>query len=348
MASPYSDIRNLINLAICWNSLVLINTLKGKSLISYTQSADNMSLNSLEYSKHSVSEATRKTSFIFSAFSAYFNTLFKNSDHLTDDWLTWFIGFAEGDGAIQTYSEGKRVRFVLTQKESAILYDIQDKLNIGVVRHFPQGKSGKNNDFYRWMVDDPSHILLLAFLFNGNLALNNRIKQLALWVNSLNNRFGSDTINLKNTLVTITLNDAWLSGFTDAEGCFNVSITANSRYISGHVIKMRYILDQKDSIILNKVYELFGFGKVTLRSGTDNVYRYTATGFKPLNNVITYFKLYPLKTKKASSFNKWLIIHNQISIKLHLTDEGLSNIRNLQKQINLNNSMTNKTGKANY
>ena len=47
--------------------------------------------------------------------------------------------------AIQTYSEGKRVRFVLTQKESAILYDIKDKLNIGVVRHFPQGKSGKNN-----------------------------------------------------------------------------------------------------------------------------------------------------------------------------------------------------------
>jgi len=47
-----------------------------------------MSLSSLEDSKHSVSEATRKTSFIFSAFRAYFNTLFKNSDHLTDDWLT--------------------------------------------------------------------------------------------------------------------------------------------------------------------------------------------------------------------------------------------------------------------
>ena len=346
MASPYSDIRNLINLAICWNSLVLINTLKGKSLISYTQSADNMSLNSLEDSKHSVSETTRETSFIFSAFRAYFNTLFKNSDHLTDDWLTWFIGFAEGDGAIQTYSEGKRVRFVLTQKESAILYNIQHKLNIGVVRHFPQGKSGKNNDFYRWMVDDPSHILLLAFLFNGNLALNNRIKQLALWINALNSRFGSDTIKLNNTPVSITLYDAWLSGFTDAEGCFNVSITANSRYKLGHVIKMRYILDQKDSDILSRVYELFGFGKVTLRSGTDNVYRYTATGFKALNDVIEYFKKFPLQTKKAFSFEKWLIVHNQVYNKLHLTDEGLSQVRTLQKQINLNNSTTNKTGRA--
>ena len=346
MASPYSDIRNLINLAICWNSLVLINTLKGKSLISYTQSADNMSLNFFKDSKRSVSETTRETSFKFSAFRAYFNTLFKNSDYLSDDWLTWFIGFAEGDGAIQTFDKGKRVRFVLTQKESATLYNIQHKLNIGVVRHFPQGKSGKNNDFYRWMVDDPSHILLLAFLFNGNLACAARIQQLALWFNALNNRFGSETIKLNNTTVLITLQDAWLSGFNDAEGCFNVSITANSRYTLGHVIKMRYLLDQKDNLILNKICELFGFGKVTLRSGTDNVYRYTATGFKSLNDIISYFKLFPLHTKKAVSFERWLTVHNQVSNKLHLTDEGLSKIRYLQKQINLNNSTTNKTGKA--
>jgi hypothetical protein len=67
---------------------------------------------------------------------------------------------------------------------------------------------------------------------------------------------------------------------------------------------MRYILNQKDSVILYKIYELFGFGKVTLISGTDNVYRYTVTGFKALNNVIAYFKLFPLHTKKAFSFEK--------------------------------------------
>jgi len=346
MASPYSDIGSTINFAICWNSLVLISTLYGKNLISYTQSADNLSLYSLKDNKESVSETTRETSFKFSAFHIYYNTLFKNKDPLFDEWLTWFIGFAEGDGAIQTYDEGKRVRFVLTQKESDILHKIQFKFNMGVVKHFPQGKSGKNNDFYRWMVDNPSHILLLALLFNGNLAQSHRIKQLALWVNALNNRFGSETIKLNNTPVPVTLQDGWLSGFTDAEGCFNVSITANSRYTLGHVIKMRYILDQKDGVILNKVYELFGFGKVRLRSGTKDVYRYTATGFKALHDVIVYFKLFPLQTKKAFSFEKWLIVHNQVYNKLHLTDEGLSQVRTLQKQINLNNSTTNKTGRA--
>lgn len=198
-------------------------------------------------------------------------------------------------------------------------------------------------------MDNPSHILLLAFLFNGNLAQNHRIEQLALWVSALNNRFGYETIKLKNTPISITLEDGLLSGFTDAcyaRGCFNVSLTANSRYTLGHVIKMRYILDQKDSVILNKVYVLFGFGKVTLISSTDNVYRYTATGFKALNDVIAYFTIFPLQTKKALSFVKWLTIHNHVSNKLHLTEEGFSQVRTLQKQINLNNSMTNKTGEA--
>ena len=77
----------------------------------------------------------------------------------------------EGDGALQSYDNGKRVRFVLTQKESAILYYIQKKLGIGIVKHFPQGNSGNKNDFYRLIADNPSDILMLAHLFNGNLAL---------------------------------------------------------------------------------------------------------------------------------------------------------------------------------
>lgn len=249
---------------------------------------------------------------------------------------------------------GTRVRFVLTQKESAILFYIQKKLGIGTVKHFPQGTSGNKNDFYRWIVDNPSHILLLAFLFNGNLALTRRIQQLSLWVQALNNRFGANTILLINTAVSVTLQDAWLSGFTDAEGCFNVTITSNARYALGHVIRMRYILDQKDSSILQVIRNLFGFGKVTLRSKTCphpfgdgvGVYRYTITGFKSMNDVVSYFKVFPLLTKKARSFEKWLTIHNLVSNKLHLTEEGLAQVRVLQKQINIDNSMTKKTGSA--
>jgi len=347
LASPHSDMGAFINFAICWNGLVLIGTLNSKNSISYTQSAGNLSLYSSENITQSASETTRETSFNFLAFRSYYKTLFgNNSSHLSNNWLTWFIGFAEGDGAIQTYANGTKVRFVITQKESDILYHIYKMLNIGTVKHFPQGTSGNKNDFYRLIVDKGSHVLLLAFLFNGNIALSHRIQQLALWVKVLNNRFGVNTISLINLPVSVTLQDAWLSGFTDAHGCFNVSITSNQRYALGQVIKMRYLLDQKHSTILNTVRDIFGFGKVTLRSGTTGVYRYTATGFKSMKQIINYFKVYPLQTKKAISFSKWLAIYVMVTDKSHLTLEGLYKVKTLQKQINLNNSITNKTGSA--
>lgn len=349
LASPHSDMRSYIYFAICWNSLVLIGTLKGKNSISYTQSASNLSLycSVNDSIKQNASETTRETSFNFSPFRLYYNTLFeKGTQHLSNNWLTWFVGFVEGDGAIQTYANGTRVRFVLTQKESDILYLVHKMLGFGTVKHFAQGTSGNKNDFYRWVVDNPSHILLLAFLFNGNLALTHRIQQLTLWIQALNSRFGAKTILLIDKAVSITLQDAWLAGFTDAEGCFNVSITLNARYSLNHVIKMRYLLDQKDSSILHVIRDLFGSGKVTLRSKTVGIYRYTGTGFKSMNDIISYFKVFPLFTKKALSLNKWLVIHNIVSSKLHLTKEGLNKVRVLQKQININNSVTNKTGSA--
>lgn len=350
LASPHSDIRiYIIYFAICWNGLVLYDTLNSKNSFSYTQSAGNLSLYYSNSKTQSASETTCRTSFKFLAFHLYYNTLFgKDAQHIPDNWLTWFIGFVEGDGAIQTFANNTRVRFVLTQKESNILYQIHKILGIGVVRHFPQGTSGNKNDFYRLIVDNPSQILLLAFLFNGNLALTHKIQQLSFWVKVLNKKFGENTIVLINKAVYITLQDAWLSGFTDAEGCFNVSITLNTRYILGHIIKMRFMLDQKNEAILNIIKDLFGFGKVTLRSKTrtNDVYKYTATGFKSMNDIITYFNLFPLLTKKALSFDKWSTIHNIISNKLHLTEEGLVQVRLIQKQININNSLTNKTGSA--
>jgi hypothetical protein len=102
--------------------------------------------------------------------------------------------------------------------------------------------------------------------------------------------------------MTISLLDAWLSGFTDAERCFNVSLTQNINYLTGFVIKLRFILDQKDHIILTTIRALFNFGAVTLRYNTEGVYRYTSTGFKRMVAIRAYFTAFPLKTHKLESF----------------------------------------------
>lgn len=135
LAFPFSDL-GVINFAICWNSLVFISTLYSKNLISYTQSAGNLDFKN-EIDKSSP-ETTRETSFNFYNYKSNYN---KN---ISDDWLSWFVGFSEGDGAFLTYKNS--CSFILTQKEETVLKHIQNTLNIAYVKYF-----GK---FSRYIVRD--------------------------------------------------------------------------------------------------------------------------------------------------------------------------------------------------
>ena len=121
VALSYYEV-GVINFAVCWNSFMVYSTLTSKNLYIYTESAGN-------HSDHQMnsSETTRETSRIhnFSSFHALYKQLgFTNP--ISDTWLSWFVGFTEGDGAL-LISNG-RPRFILTQKESTILFHIVDYL----------------------------------------------------------------------------------------------------------------------------------------------------------------------------------------------------------------------------
>lgn len=327
MALLYCEV-GVINFAICWNGLVLIGTFSRKNPISFTQSAGNRGiLRSLTSS----SETTRKTSFDFTVFNDHYMRQ-TGRPPLDVNWLTWFVGFAEGDGAI--LCSKLRPRFVLTQKESAILYQIQSILGFGAVRH--------TGNYYRFVVEDNRNARLLAYLFNGNLVIPRRITQLQVWLNVLGN------IQLITTSPIPTLLDAWLSGFTDAEGCFNVSVLFRAKATLKFRVVIRFLLDQKnaESLLLH-IQTLFGSGYVNLRKDTDIVYRYTNSSVTGLKSVEHYFIAFPLKTKKYASFAKWCEIYTMLQAKQHLTEEGINAVRVMSKQINTNNNETRKTGSAN-
>lgn len=319
MALLYSDIQ-VINFAICWNSSTLLSTFNSKNLNNYTQSAGNQKLSS--------SETTREGYFNF---KNIYNTPNGDIDY---NWLIWFIGFTEGDGALLTHKN--RLKFVITQKESEILYHIQTVLGFGSVKHFTR--------FTRFIVDKQEDIVKLIQIFNGNLVLPHRINQLSLWIAILNSK-GFNQESCKMNPVKITLEDAWLSGFTDAEGCFNVSLLKNSDTKLGFRVILRYILDQKNAeSLLISIKHLLNYGKVVLRVKTNNVYRFYIDSFQGLTQVKEYFFKFPLKTKKKQSFENWLIIYEMVLIKEHLNLEGLEKIKKIKKNINLNNSLTIKTG----
>jgi hypothetical protein len=64
----------------------------------------------------------------------------------------------------------ERLIFVITQKDSKVLHEIQNVLGFGIVKDF--------KGFSRFIVSNNSDCFLLYLLFNGNLAIFSRINQL--------------------------------------------------------------------------------------------------------------------------------------------------------------------------
>jgi len=266
------------------------------------------------------SETLRGASFNFTEF-------YKLHKYIEPNWLEWFIGFVEGDGGIYTYND--RLSFVITQDESAILNHIKDKLGFGSVR-FDKGVQS-----YRYVVSDLPSIVLLAHLFNGNLVLEHRIRQLALWINKINKRLANLTeFNHITTSPALSLKDGWLSGITDAEGCFNINISSRPANTVGFYTKLRFIIDQNDAKALNLIRNVFNTGYVSQRKSNLSAFRYTSESFKGLETVVYYFNAFPLKTFKKEAFFKWCAIRVMMANKEHLHVEGFTKIRALAKLVN--------------
>jgi hypothetical protein len=357
MALLYCEVKG-INLAICWNSLIILGTFNSKNSNILTQSAGNR-----KYSRSS--ETICKRSFNFDQFNTF--RISSGLNPLDFNWLAWFIGFTEGDGAIlairsspfsnpfiltaygnfqtENNKKYKGLRFVLTQKEGKILYEIREMLGFGDVRYFPNGKD--TNGIYKLIVADNENILNLALLFNGNLVLPHRITQISIWINFLSEKglwyYGSP----QTQPIIPTLKDSWLSGFTDAEGYFNVKIPSRIKTISDYRVELRLLLDQKEAYdTLMIIRNLFDFGQVKLRTKTFIIYRYSTNSIKSFIPIQDYFISFRLKTNKNISFENWCKILNMVKNKEHLSIEGIKKVREIAKTININNSLNTKTGSA--
>ena len=177
MALSFCEER-VINFAICWNSyllIVLINfsylsTFYSKNLSSNTRSAGNC-LNAT-----SASETTRESAFDFELFNG--SRIKAGLDPIEHDWLVWFIGFVEGDGAILTTHGNTRTGLVIAQKERDVLDHICKTLGFGYVKAFHPNSYNKVH-FHKYFVNDFASIHKLACLFNGHLVIPHRVNQLA-------------------------------------------------------------------------------------------------------------------------------------------------------------------------
>ena len=270
------------------------------------------------------------SAFRFSTFYSLYSKRFPNSEVPSKSFLEWLIGFVEGDGSFTLNSRGTPI-FVITQRTSdlQVLEYIQQVLGFGRVI-----KQGARTS--RFVVEDIASVTLLIALFNGNLVFPLKQVNFALFLEAYNKRshkVGGQVVNYIPTLVVPTLNDNWLAGITDAEGCFNCSLLGNST-----AYRFRFLLAQLGEInliVLSHITTIIG-GVIRPHSKS-GVYELTVNGVRNMERVFNYFDSHSLHTKKAKSYLLWREVHTAIVNGEHLSPASRTVLKAKAATINSSN-----------
>ena len=145
------------------------------------------------------------------------------------------------------------------------------------------------------------------------------------------NAYNLEQIQLKNTFLMPTLRDHWLAGFTDAEGCFSISLSSTSS--STHVMFGISQKGEENLPVFSVILLLFGVGIIRPHHNK-GCFEYRIASISGCFAVYTYFDSYSLKTLKKESYRLWKEVHTAIANKEHLNSEKRLLLCAKSKQIN--------------
>lgn len=101
------------------------------------------------------------------------------------------------------------------------------------------------------------------------------------------------------------LDTMWVTGFSDGESCFHVSITPRKDCKSGWWVLpcLIIVLHEKDKAVLEAIQKFFGVGSITYQG--PQLLQFRIYNKKDLASVIFHFKKFQLLTKKWADFVLW-------------------------------------------
>lgn len=296
---------------------------------------ETLNINTININDKGSSETTRDITYNFDKYSSLKP---EHKKKINKIFLEWFIGFTEGDGSF-IVSKNK-VYFDISQnmQDIQVLYYIKKELGFGKIL-FRKELDRNVGVFY---VTSKDNFTKLTAIFNGNLSTIYKKEQFRRWLYTYNKQYSMDIV-FKDTLLKPSLYSAWLSGFTDAEGCFygRVKPCVTSKLKRAPLLTFQ--VSQKELEIIKIIKSLF----LSLDNLDNKNIKYDkswsgwsfhCSSFVKLKLIRNYFSRYKLKTKKLLAFKKWCKIHDMVLNKKHLTLDGLNKISLLTKDINKFNS----------
>ncbi len=258
----------------------------------------NKNKTNIKIQKCSTSETTRKDTF-------------------TQNNNQWLAGFLEGDGHFNL----ERCTIIINQKDKAVFRQIRRKFKCGKItgpyynykkvnKKWVLDKDGNrivSSIYHRMVISKQTQVTKIINCLNGHILLNETYDKFQLFVERYNEKYhylpSIKCLPKPPLEKQINLESAWLAGFVDAEGCFNITNNGAS---------FRFIVDQSDEeVALNQITNLFN-GSVTLKNKSKSNlnskkkhFRYTAGHRNDVRRVIDYVDTYKLHSAKWRDYLKW-------------------------------------------
>jgi hypothetical protein len=139
-----------------------------------------------------------------------------------------------------------------------------------------------------------------------------------------------------------TMNPWFITGFTDGEGCFRISLTKRDNLVGWRVqLFFQIALHEKDKLLLENLQNYLGVGKI-YKSGKDML-QYKIQSLNEIEIILNHFDKYPLISQKRADYELFKEAYNIVLNKEHLTDKGLRKIIALRASLNLGLSEELKT-----
>jgi LAGLIDADG endonuclease len=237
----------------------------------------------------------------------------KHNSNLNDlDFGYFLTGLIEGDGWFGL----NQLHIIFSDRDISLAYLIKKRIGYGNVYKIKDKKA------VRYICKNKNGIKVILSLINGKLLSNSKYDQLIK--HNYPQTFNFDIFPPNHDL---SLDNYWLAGFTQADGCFYISIVKSKTHKTGFSVRLEFSIKQNDAIPLKLLHNQLNLGNFSQYSS--GIYCYKSTGYKTAALLINYFDTFHVFGGKYVDYLKFRKVYIKITKGLHLEDIGILKIKSI-------------------
>jgi len=237
----------------------------------------------------------------------------KHNSNLNDQEFGYFLaGLIEVDGWFGL----NELHIIFSDRDISLAYLIKKRIGYGNVYKIKDKKA------VRYICKNKIGLSIILSLINGKFVSKFKYEQLIK--HNYNKNFNFDIIPPSNS---ISLDNYWLSGFTQADGCFHISLAKSKTHKTGFSVRLDYSIKQNDDLPLKLLYSKVKMGNISQYSS--GIWCYKSSGFKTSALLIDYFDRFHLFGGKYVDYLKFRKVYIMITEGKHLENKGILKIKSI-------------------